>query len=159
MLPLVLALCAAPAFCQTGTEKRVSGLEKRVTAVEKRVTRLEKGGTVTAEEKTPAEPVAVSFVRKKQVVTQDKVGVKIVVEFSNASRRSLFAFNGVLVFRDEAGAVLMSRDYAYSEPLAPGEAVQVTFGISSEKAREYLKFVKAKEITVKFEKQEVYEAS
>lgn len=158
---LALALCAAPAFCQTGTEKRVSGLEKRMTGVEKRVTKLERSPAPgpAAAEKMPAEPITVTFLKKKQVVTQDKVGVRLSLEIANASPRSLFAFNGVLVFRNEAGEVLMRRDYAYSEPLAPGEAVQVTLGISSERAKEYLKFVKAKGITVKLEKQEIYEAS
>lgn len=162
-LTLVLLLFAAPAFCQTKTEKRLTGLEKRVTKVEKRLVRLETGAAPrqpaaapAAQAPLPAAPIAVTFLKKKQVVGQEKLGIKLFMEFENITNRKFFAFNGTLVFRDEAGAVIWSRPYGHSEPLGGGERVEVSMGLLSDQAKEYLKFVRAKAVTVTLEKQEVY---
>lgn len=162
-LTLVLLLFAAPAFCQTRTEKRLTGLEKRVTKVEKRLVRLETGAAPrqpaaapAAQAPLPAAPIAVTFLKKKQVVGQEKLGIKLFMEFENITNRKFFAFNGTLVFRDEAGAVIWSRPYGHSEPLGGGERVEVSMGLLSDQAKEYLKFVRAKAVTVTLEKQEVY---
>ncbi|HCC46764.1 MAG TPA: hypothetical protein DEQ38_01390 [Elusimicrobia bacterium] len=158
---LALLLSAGPVFSQTKNEKRLTGLEKRVTKVEKRVTKLEGGAAPSsaapaAEKKLPENPVGVTFLKKKQIVGQEKLGIKLYMEFENRSNRRFFAFNGTLVFRDEAGAVIWSRPYGHSEPLGPGERVEVSMGILSDQAREYLRFVRAKAVTAALEKQEVY---
>lgn len=162
-LLLALLLSAGPAFSQIKSEKRLAGLEKRVTKVEKRVTKLEGGAApspssaaLSAEKKLPENPVGVTFLKKKQIVGQEKLGIKLYMEFENRSNRRFFAFNGTLVFKDETGAVIWSRPYGHSEPLGPGERVEVSMGILSDQAREYLKFVKARAVTVALEKQEVY---
>jgi len=162
MAALLISSC--PSFAQEKTEKRLTGLEKRVTKVEKRVTRLEGGAARTAAQpaevkrKEPANPIAVYFISKKQVVGQQKLGIKLYLEFENLTARRFYAFNGMLVFRNEDGAVIWSKAYGHSEPLGPGEKVDVTMGILSDQAKEYLKFVKAREVTVTLEKQEVYSA-
>lgn len=160
---LALLLFAAPAFCQTKTEKRLTGLEKRVTKVEKRLTKLETGTPsrsaapgVPAAAPLPAEPIAVTFLKKKQIVGQQRLGLRLYLEFANTTNRRFFAFNGVLVFRDETGAVIWARPYGHSDQLGAGERVEVTLGLLSEQAKEYLKFVRAKTVTVTLEKQEVY---
>lgn len=163
-LTLALLLLAAPAFCQNKTEKRLTGLEKRVTKVEKRLVRLETGGAQArpaaavpaAQAPLPANPIAATFLKKQQIVGQQRLGIKLFLEFENTTNRKFFAFNGTLVFRDEAGAVIWSRPYGHSEPLGGGERVEVSMGILSEQAKEYLKFVRAKTVTVTLEKQEVY---
>ncbi len=155
---IIALLAAAPAFCQTVPEKRLNAVEKRLTSVEKRVSKLEGRPAAQAAEPMPAEPITASFIKKKQVLAKDKMGVKLYLELANSSPRRLFAFNGVLVFRDASGAVIWRRDYAHSEPLEAGETLQVTLSVSAESTREYLKFVKAREISVKLEKQEVYTA-
>jgi len=149
------------ASAQDKTQKRLTGLEKRVTKVEKRVTSLEGGAAqaaVPAPKKEAANPVAVHFKGKKQVVGQEKLGIKLYLEFENLSARRFYAFNGTLVFKNESGAVIWSRPYAHSEPLGPGETVEVTMGILSEQAKEYLRFVKARAVTASLEKQEFYSA-
>ncbi|OGR78521.1 MAG: hypothetical protein A2X32_04515 [Elusimicrobia bacterium GWC2_64_44] len=165
MRPLLLCLlfCAAPAFCQTKTEKRLTGLEKRVTKVEKRLVRLETGGAAAAalaapaaSQRLPANPIGVVFLKKKQVVGQEKLGIKLFLEFENTTNRKFFAFNGTLVFKDENGAVIWSRPYGHSDPLGAGERVEVSMGLLSDQAREYLRFVRAKTVHVSLEKQEVY---
>ncbi len=140
-------------------EKRVATVEKRVNSVEKRVTKLE-GGTSPAQPKTAlqANPIEAVFIKKKQIVSQEKIGVKLYVEFENISNRRLFAFNGTLVFRDETGAVIWSRAYGYSEPIGPGDKAQAELAVTSERTKEYLKLVKARGITVSLEKQEAYGA-
>ncbi len=142
-----------------GLVKRVAKVEKRLTSVEKRVTRLE-GGAAPAQVKAArqADPIEAVFIKKKQVVTQEKIGVKLYVEFENVSNRRLYAFNGTLVFKDETGAVIWSRAYGYSEPIGPGEKAAAELAVSSDRTREYLKLVKARGITVSLEKQEVYGA-
>ena len=160
-LAIILA-AAAPAAAQAPTEKRVTTLEKRVTKVEKRVTALEQGSP--APERTaqapaqPAEPVGVSFLKKKQVVGQERAGIRLYVRFENLGRRRLLAFNGVLVFRGDDGEVIWRKPYGHSEPLAAGETVDVSVGVLTNEPKPYLKFVKAKNITVKLEKQEAYGA-
>jgi len=155
-----LLLLAAPAAAQVRTDKRLTGLEKRVTGVEKRVTRLEGGAGAqaprTGRPGAPSDPVGVTFLAKKQVVGQEKIGIRLYMEFENLSNRRLYAFNGTLLFRDEAGALIWSKPYGHSEPLGAGEKVEVSMGILSDQAREYLKFVKAKRITVTLVKQEIY---
>lgn len=161
---LIIALAlAAGAYAQPKTESRLSGLEKRVTKVEKRVSKLEGGGAPPAqaarqEPPEPVNPISVVFLRKVQQVGQAKVGMRLYLEFENLSRRRLFAFNGMLVFRDEKGGVIWRRPYGHTEPLAPGEKVEVSLGILTEQAREYLKFTKARAVTAELEKQEVYRA-
>ncbi|MCM2266580.1 MAG: hypothetical protein NDI60_02260 [Elusimicrobiales bacterium] len=160
-LLLVLALaCPCGAAAQEPQEKRLNGLERRVTSVEKRVTRLEGSPPSSREVKASPEtaaPLAAVFIKKKQVVGK-KIGFMLYLELENVSRRRFYAFNGVLVFRDETGAAIWSKPYAYGEPLLPGEVIEVSLGISSEQTREYLKFLKAKSVTVALEKQEVYGA-
>ena len=155
-----LLLLAAPAAAQNKTEKRLTGLEKRVTGVEKRVTRLEGGAGAqeprAARPEAPSDPVGVAFLAKKQLVGQEKIGIRLYMEFENLSNRRLYAFNGTLLFRDETGALIWSKPYGHSEPLGAGEKVQVSMGILSDQARAYLKFVKAKKVTVTLVKQEVY---
>ena len=156
---LLISSCAV--FAQDRTGKKLAVLEKRVTKVEKRVTRLEGGAArpaVTPPEKQPANPITVYFKNKKQVVGRDKLGIKLYLEFENTSTRDLSAFNGMLVFKNEAGAVIWSRPYGHSEPLGRGEKVEVSMGILSDQTKEYLKFVKARGITVSLQKQETYAA-
>ncbi|MDA8130431.1 MAG: hypothetical protein M0011_02885 [Elusimicrobia bacterium] len=158
---LAALLCVPPlAAAQGATEKRVTSLEKRMTKVEKRVTKLEEGGAPRpaerAEVRPPSEPVGVTFLRKKQLVGQERAGIRLYVRFENLGNRRLLAFNGVLVFRDETGAVIWSKPYGHSEPLAPGEKVEVSVGVLTSEPKPYLKFVKAKEITVALKKQEAY---
>lgn len=157
---LLLLFCACALWAAEPAEKRLTGLEKRVSVVEKRVSRLEKAAPSPAE--TPAAeetktPVAATFTGKKQVVGK-KIGIRLFLELENISRRRLYAFNGLLVFRDEAGAEIWSKAYAYSEPLLPGERVEVALGVSSDQTKEYLRFLKARTITVALEKQEAYGA-
>ncbi|HAN04379.1 MAG TPA: hypothetical protein DCW72_09780 [Elusimicrobia bacterium] len=160
-IALSVLLLAAPAAAQNRTEKRLTGLEKRVTGVEKRVTRLEGGSAAAgpraeARQEVPSDPVGVAFLAKKQLVGQEKIGIRLYLEFENLSNRRLYAFNGTLLFRDEKGALIWSKPYGHSEPLGAGEKVEVSMGILSDQAREYLKFVKAKQVTVTLVKQEVY---
>ncbi|MDA8243915.1 MAG: hypothetical protein M0025_07330 [Elusimicrobia bacterium] len=157
---LLGAPCAAAALAST--EKRVTSLEKRMTKVEKRVTVLETGGpareAAKAEDRRPAEPIGATFLRKKQVVGQERAGIRLYVRFENLGGRRLLAFNGVLVFRDEDGSLIWSKPYGHSEPLAPGEKVEVSVGVLTNEPKPYLKFVRAKKITVTLEKQEAYGA-
>lgn len=161
--PLILSLLLLPAasYAQQKTEQRLTGLEKRVTKAEQRLTRLE-GGFVPASGKAEAKPLAnpigVTFLKKKQQLGQQKMGIRLYMEFENLANRRFYAFNGTLVFRDENGALIWSKPYGHTEPLAAGEKVQVSMGILSDQAREYLKFVRAKAVTVTLEKQEVYGA-
>lgn len=160
---MTLLVCAVPAAAQDRIERRMTAVEKRVTKVEKRVDELEGGApsgrtAAQAAYKEPAEPIGVKFLRKKQVVGQEKAGLRLYLEFENHSRRRLYAFNGTLIFKDEKGAVIWRRPYGHSEPLGPGDKVEVSVGILTEKPKEYLKFVKAREITVTLKKQEVYGA-
>ena len=156
---------AIPAHCQDGDKpgpglvKRVAKVEKRVASVEKRVTRLEVGSApAQVKAARQADPIEAVFIKKKQVVTQEKIGVKLYVEFENVSNRRLYAFNGTLVFKDETGAVIWSRAYGYSEPIGPGEKAAAELAVSSDRTKEYLKLVKARGITVSLEKQEAYGA-
>ena len=155
---IALLLAAAPLAAQNRTEKRLTGLEKRVTKVEKRVGRLEGGAPAAAPaaQAAPADPVAVTFLRKQQVMGQEKVGLRLYVEFENVSNRRLFAFNGTVVFRNEKGAVVWTKAYGHSEPLAPGEKVEVSFGILTDQPKAYLALVRAAKLTAELRKQEVY---
>jgi hypothetical protein len=158
---ILLLLLAAAAYSQTKTDKRLTGLEKRVTKVENRVTRLEGSGVPASEapeRKEPDNPISVVFLKKVQQVGQDRVGIRLYMEFENLSRRRLYAFNGTLVFRNEKGDVIWKKPYGHTEPLASGEKVQVSIGILGEQAKEYLKFVKARAVTAELENQETYAA-
>ncbi len=161
LLLSALLISAWAASAQDKTGKRLTGLEKRVTKVEKRVTKLEDGAAQPAapeRQKQAANPITVYFIAKKQIVGQEKLGLKLYLEFENLSPRGFYAFNGTLVFRNEAKAVIWSLPYSHSEPLGSGQKVEVSMGILSDQAKEYLKFVKARAITVSLEKQEVYGA-
>ena len=159
ILLIAFLFAAAAPLCAQADGKRITVLEKRVTTVEKRVTNLE-GGVVSPQPggKQLAKPITAVFIKKKQVVSQEKIGIKLYVEFENVSNRRLYAFNGTLVFRDGAGTVIFSRAYGYSEPIGPGEKAQAELAVSSERTKEYLKLVKAKAVTVSLEKQETYGA-
>ena len=158
LFPLLLA-CACAAFAADTAEKRLTGLEKRVSGVEKRVSKLENAAAPgpAAKAVEPAEPIVATFIKKRQVVGE-KIGVRLYVDLENVSRRRFYALSGLFVFRDEAGAVIWSKEYAYSEPFLPGDHMEVTLGVTSDKTKEYLKFLKAKVITVTLEKQEAYGA-
>lgn len=155
---IALLLAGAPLAAQDTAGKRLTGLEKRVTRVEKRVTKLEGGAAApaAAPKAAPVDPVAVRFLGKKQQMGQEKVGLRLYVEFENVSNRRLFAFNGTVVFRNEQGAVIWTKAYGYSEPLAPGEKVEVSFGILTDQPKAYLALVRAAKLTVELKKQEVY---
>ena len=160
----LLAALPGGSFAQSKTDKRLAGLEIRVTRVEKRVTKLEKGApqgqaapaAVPAKNVPPADPLSAVFIKKKQVAKGANVGIRLYFEIENVSNRRFYAFNGTLVFKDADGGTIWEKDYAYSEPLNPGEKLQLTLFITGEHAKEYLKFVKAREITLSFEKQEAY---
>ena len=160
----LLAGLAGNSSAQTKTDKRLSGLEIRVMKVEKRVTKLEQGpaagqtrsSAAPAKNAPPADPIAAAFLKKKQVAKGVNVGIRLYFELENVSNRRFYAFNGTLVFKDADGKLIWSKDYAYSEPLNPGEKLELTLFVTGEHAKEYLKFVKAKEITLLFAKQEAY---
>jgi hypothetical protein len=159
---LLLLACAGESFAADAAQKRLTGLEKRVSGVEKRVSRLENAAAPgpavkSAETAEPAQPIVATFVKKRQVVGE-KIGVRLYVDLENVSRRRFYALSGLFVFRDENGAVIWSKEYAYSEPFLPGDHMEVTLGVTSDKTKEYLKFLKAKVITVTLEKQEAYGA-
>lgn len=161
MLAAVILLSAGVCPAQDASKKRLTGLEKRVTRVEKRVTRLEGGAppaAAAAAQPMPLEPVAVYFIRKQQLIGQEKVGLRLYLEFENVSNRRLYAFNGTLVFRNEKGAVIWSKAYGHSEPLGPAEKVEVSLGILTDQTKAYLAFVRALKITVELKKQEAYGA-
>ncbi len=159
LLLALLFIFPALSSAQDKVGKRLTGVEKRVAKVEKRVTRLEGGAlqpATPARQKEPANPIAVYFRGKKQVVGKAKLGIKLFLEFENLTARRFYAFNGNLIFRNETGAVIWTRPYAHSEQLGPGENVEVSMGLLSDQAKEYLKFVKARSVTVSLEKQEAY---
>ncbi|MBI4351784.1 MAG: hypothetical protein HY550_10110 [Elusimicrobia bacterium] len=167
ILAAALLVPACAVLAQENAAKRLTGLEKRVTKVEKRVTRLEGGAALpaaagkraeAARPKGSAAPIAVYFRKKKQVLGQAKLGIKLYLEFENLTARRYNAFSGTLVFKNETGTVIWSRPYGHGEPLGPGERVEVTMGILSDQPKEYLKFVKARDVTVSLEKQEFYSA-
>ncbi len=160
-MPAVLFISVCAVFAEVKTEERLAVLEKRVTKIEKRVAGIEDGAAQSAVpmlQTQSANPVGVYFKGKKQVAGQAKLGIKLYLEFKNLSPRRFYSFNGILVFKNEAGAVIWSRPYDHSEPLGPGEKVEVSVGILSDQAKAYLKFVKARSITVSLEKQETYAA-
>jgi hypothetical protein len=158
----ILLLAAWPLAAQTSADKRITGLEKRVTRVEKRVTRLEEGGgkppAAAAAQAAPLEPIEVRFVKKQQLMGQENVGLRLYVEFENVSNRRLYAFNGTVVFRNEKGAVVWTKAYGHSEPLGPGEKVEVSFGILTDQPKAYLALVRAVKLTAELKKQEAYGA-
>ena len=162
LMALVALAMTGNSFAQTENAKRVTGLEKRVTKVEKRVTKLETGaasGQAPAKDSQPVNPIAATFIKKKQVLKQAKMGIRLYLELENISNRSFYAFNGTLVFKDASGGIIWSKDYAYSEPISPAEKLQVTFFVTGEEPKAYLKLVKTREITVSLEKQEAYGAN
>ncbi len=161
-LLLICLCCAQSAFAAgAAVQRRLTGLEKRVTNVEKRVTRLEQGAARPAAARpkgaASSSPIAVRFLRKKQVVGE-KIGLMLYLEFENVSDRRYYAFSGVLVFRDETGAVVWTRPYAYSEAVSPGDKVEAGLPVSSDSPKEYLRLLRAKSLTVALEQQEAYGA-
>ncbi|HBA60126.1 MAG TPA: hypothetical protein DCZ92_04795 [Elusimicrobia bacterium] len=163
----LLTLFPAAVFAQEDEDSRITLLEKRVAKVEKRVGKLEKGGApaaapvsaVPAKRAEPANPILATFLKKKQIVKGEKLGVRLYFELENISSRKYYAFNGTLVFRGPAGETLLTREYAYSEPVNPAEKLELTLFISGARAKEYLKLVRTKEITVSFDKQQAYAAN
>ncbi len=157
-----LLASAGAVFSAVSTEVRVTGLEHRVTKVEKRVTRIERGGAAaparvfSKKKGQPEDPIAVYLLRKTQVIGKEKMGLILYLEFENTAHIRYYAFNGNLVFTDENGAGIWNTAYAYSEPLMPGSRAKASVVLPSTQTREYLKFIRAKKIRVKLEKQEVY---
>lgn len=144
-------------------EERVGTLEERVTGVEERVARLEGSRSAPSSRiesaggrGLPAEPIAVTFLKKEELIGQERAGIRLQLEFRNLAGRDLVAFSGMLVFRNEKGAVIWTKPFAYSEPFAAGRRLQAAVGLLSNEPKAYLKFVKAKTVTVSFVKQEVY---
>ena len=161
LLAAAMLIAAGTCPAQEASKKRLAGLEKRVTKVEKRVTALEGGparAAAPAAQALPPEPVAVYFLRKQQVLGQEKIGLRLYLEFENLSSRRLYAFNGTLVFKNEKGAVIWSKAYGHSEPLGPAEKVGVSLGILTDQPKTYLAFVRALKITVELKKQAAYGA-
>lgn len=161
LLSLLLA-CAGAAFAADTPQKRIAGLEKRMSGVEKRVSKLESASSSgpaakAAEQAEPAQPILATFLKKRQVVGK-QIAVRLYVDLENVSRRRFYALSGLFVFKDENGAVIWSQEYAYSEPFLPGDHMEVTLTVTSDKTKEYLKFLKSKVITVTLEKQEAYGA-
>ncbi len=146
-------------------EGRVGTLEERVTGVEERVARLEESRTTSPQRapdgasggrELPAEPIAVTFLKKEELIGQERAGIRLQLEFRNLAGRDLVAFSGMLVFRNEKGAVIWTKPFAYSEPFAAGRRLRAAVGLLSNEPKAYLKFVKAKAVTVTFVRQEVY---
>ena len=67
---------------------------------------------------------------------------------------SASALSGVLLAEAYRDAGLP--DGVFNLVMGPGESVEVSMGILSDQAKEYLKFVKARSVTVSLEKQEAY---
>ncbi|PIU19439.1 MAG: hypothetical protein COT18_07515 [Elusimicrobia bacterium CG08_land_8_20_14_0_20_59_10] len=87
------------------------------------------------------------------------MGVRLYFQLENVSNRKFFAFNGNLVFRGPKHELLWSKEYAYSEIMNPSEKLELTLFISSNNAKEYLKLVRTRDITLVFEDQQVYGAN
>ncbi len=167
---MVLLLClsaaarAAAGDRVSSLERRVGTVEVRVGALEKRVTRLEESRAVSALRASgpaaraqTAEPIAVTLLKKEELIGQERAGIRLQLEFRNLASRDLVAFSGILVFRNEKGAVIWTKPFAYSEPFAAGHRLQAAVGLLTNEPKTYLKFVKAKTVTATFVKQEVYE--
>lgn len=143
------------------TEKRLEKLEKKVEKIDKRVTKLEKGGA-SAPKAAPVpearqQPLVVTLVSKKQDITDETLPIKMVLEFRNMTNYTLHGFSGTLVFKAEGAKGVYTRRMAYSHPLAPGDTAQIEMTITSDNAKQYLKFVRARVVNVALIDQKLFE--
>lgn len=142
-------------------EKRVEKLEKKVEKIDKRVQKLEKGGVSAPKSASvPAarqQPLAVTLVSKKQDVKDATLPIKMVLEFRNMTNYTFHGFSGTLVFKAEGSKGVYTRNMAYAHPLAPGDTAQIEMTITSDNARQYLKFVKARVVNVALINQKLFE--
>jgi len=156
----IFVLLAALTIAAAPIEKRVTVLEKRVKHVEKRVSELEKNKsavvstTTSPQKELPA--IIVDFIKKKPYSFSKKMGIALIIQFENTTRKKIFAFNCVLDFKNEENKIIWSTPYAYSEILSPGDRIEVTLSISATSAKEYLKLVKASKIGVEMKNLETY---
>ena len=136
---------------QQNTGKRLGKLENRVGKIDKRVTTLEeaRGSAALAngQGNSKVQPLTVAMVSKKQAVGGGKIGIKLVLEFKNLTSYTINGFSGMLVFKPEGGDIY-TRRMAYAHTLDSGETARITMTISSEQARQYLQFIKAKTVKV-----------
>ncbi|HOI42732.1 MAG TPA: hypothetical protein PK523_07280 [Elusimicrobiales bacterium] len=153
-------LCAASSMVFAAvTERRVQEVEVRVERLETRVSALERGrpsagAPVPAMLKDPAVPVAVQFLRKKNVVEDDRFGLQLFLYFQNLSTRTLRSFKGRLVLSDQKGAVLYDRPFSWDEPLVGSESMEIMLTVLGGKDKAYLRLLKARGLTARLLKQE-----
>lgn len=142
------------------TEKRLGKLEKKVEKIDKRVGKLEKGGAspaAGAAANVKSQPVAVTLLSRKQVMKGEQLGIKLALEFKNLTNYTINGFSGSLVFKAEGLSGVYLRKMAYGHQLASGDTAQIEIYISSDDARQYLKFVKARAVKVALINQKLYE--
>lgn len=142
-------------------EKRVEKLEKKVEKIDKRVTKLEKGGgpapSASPLPEARQQPLAVTLISKKQELKGEGPSMKLVLEFRNMTNYTLTGFSGTLVFKAEGSKGVYTRKMAYSHPLPPGDTAQIEMTLTSDNARQYLKFVKARVVNVALINQKLFE--
>lgn len=143
------------------TGKRLDKLEKKVEKIDKRVTKLEKGG-VSAPRALPGpearqQPLAVTLVSKKQDVKDETLPIKMVLEFRNMTNYTLHGFSGTLVFKAEGAKGVYTRKMAYAHQLSPGDTARIEMAITSDNAKQYLKFIKARVVNVALINQKLFE--
>jgi hypothetical protein len=136
---------------QQAPSKRIGKLENRVGRVEKRVTRLEETGdrapAADRRENLRVQPLTVTLISKKHAVTSGQLGMNFVLEFKNLTSYDINGFSGTLVFKPEGGDIY-TRRMSYSHLIESGDIAQIEITVSSDKARQYLKFIKAKAVKV-----------
>ncbi|OGS53290.1 MAG: hypothetical protein A3J79_03860 [Elusimicrobia bacterium RIFOXYB2_FULL_62_6] len=103
------------------------------------------------------QPLAVTLVSKKQDMKGEVLGIKMVLEFRNLLNYSINGFSGTVVFKAEGAKGVYMRKMAYGHAMAPGDTAQIEMYISSDEAKQYLKFVKAKVVNVALVNQKLYE--
>ncbi|MBU2572835.1 MAG: hypothetical protein KKH28_02000 [Elusimicrobia bacterium] len=141
------------------TEKRLGKLEKKVGKIAKRVYRLEKGGAPPAARgaaNVKSQLVTVAFISRKQEMKGEKLGIKLMLEFRNMTNYAINGFSGKLVFKAEGARGVYTRKIAYGHQLASGGTAQIELYISSNEAKQYLKFVKARVINVALINQKLF---
>ena len=141
------------------TEKRLGKVEKRVGKIEKRVTILEEsrnGASAAEQANLKVQPLAVAFISKKQSIGEGEIGVKLVLEFKNLTSYTINGFSGTLVLKPEGGSIYL-RKISYSHPVGSGDSAQIELTISSDQTKQYLKFVKARTVTVVLTNQQLHE--
>lgn len=159
----LLLICPAVVYPAPITEKRVVKLEKKVVRLDKRVTALESDKPASASSTVPvlgnvtAQPVSVSLVSKKQVVTETLIAIKLVLEFRNVTSYSINGFSGTLVFKAEGENGVYIRKMSYAHALTSGETARIEMLIKSDEAKQYLKFVKAATINTALINQRLYD--